>query len=283
MEPLFEDDERVLKIELIYAADQSLMRAMDLSEAISGMSTCLRMAGRFSSLDFEDVYISPLEEGSVRAVFRYVKRNRGRLIEATLTNTSGMILGTLILLPFQLIGQYGLPSLKNPNAEMMASVDKKALELCMNSEYRKAVTKVARPIDELNQKVTIKLDGESYEINCDNQYKFVNEDQEPILPDLRNGETATISGRITRINLDQNDLGLEYMGRKISIFPEDPEKAVGKEFHQFLETPEVTITGIVVRDSDFVPPKIKVLEIREYEPPQLSLLDESATESSTER
>jgi len=285
MEPqaLFIENESVLNIELIYDAEKSLMRAVDLSEAILGMSTCLRIAGRSASLDFEDVYVSPLEEGSIKAVFKFVKRDRRDLIVGTVSGTTSGILVILIVGSFQLIGQQGLAALKNPNAETMASVDKKVLELCMNSDYRKSVTKVARPINEVNQKVTIKVDSKSYEINCDNQYKFITEDEDPILPELRDDETVEIAGRLTRINLDQNDLGFEYKGRKLSIYPEDPDKAVGKEFHQFLENPVVTITGVVVRDSDFLVPKIKVLKMEEYKPAQISLLDEDASGSAKKK
>ncbi len=256
------------------------MRATELGDAIVGMATCLRITGRSATLDFEDIYVSPLEEGSIKTVFSFATKNKRELIVSTFGGAAGMVLGTLLLAPFQLIGQYGLAALKNPSAEVMTTVDKKILELCMNADYRKSVTKVAQPINEINQKVTIKVDNKGYEINCDNQYKFITEDEEPILPELHNGETVTITGRLTRINLDQNDLGFEYHGRKISISPEDSEKAVGKEFHQFLENPVVTIIGKVVRDDDFSIPKIRVFEMHEYESAQTSLLDNKASESA---
>jgi hypothetical protein len=287
MEPeaLFREDEVTLAIELIYDADKSLMRASDLGEAILGMTTCLRIAGRSAAFDFEDVYVSPLEEGSVKAVFRFVRRHKNTLIVGTVSGATGTLLSTLILAPFQLIGQYGLPALKQPSAEVMATVDKKVLEMCMNGDYRKGATKVARPINEVNQKVTIKVDSKSYEINCDNQYKFITEDEEPILPNLVDGETVTITGQLTRLSLDQNDLGFLYKGRRLSIKPQDRDKTVGTEFHQFFDKPKplVTITGQVYRDSFYVVPRIGVIIMVEFTPAQTNMFDGDASGSAVKK
>lgn len=270
---MFDYDSENLIFNLIYDADRSFMPAKDLGEAIIGMSTCLRIAGRVSLLDFEDIYIFPIEVGSVKTPFGYITKKDGKAI---IIGAAGGLASSLIFGSLSSIGQWGLAALKNPSGEILNKVDKKVLELCMNSDYRKSISKIAQPINEQNQKVTIKAGNKGYEITCENQYKFIHEDQEPILPELRNGETVTLKGQLTRMNMvPKNDLGFLYKGRTLSIFPNDPEKNVALEYHQFTPLPEVVVTGIVVRDTDYEVPKLKVIKMEAPKDLQQNLFEEN--------
>lgn len=279
MEPkaLFDLKDDTTPLELIYAANLNKMSAKDLGEAIVGMSTILKIAGRAAGIDFEDVYVYPIQEGSVKTLLIYIKRNKNKLI----ADVGVVVVGTIILNSFDLIGQLGLTMLKKPDAHILTMVDKQILELCMNAEYRKSVTKVARPLNLENKKVTIKVAQDSYDITCETQYKFITEDEEPILPELRNGQIASLTGSLTRMNMRNNDLGFEYHGRTLSIFPNDHKKNVATEYHQFTPLPLVTVTGEVVRESDFVVPKLKVIKMDEAKNEQTRMFDNNASDSAS--
>jgi hypothetical protein len=271
LEALFDMADDKTPLELIYAANINKMPAKDLGEAIIGMTMILKIAGRAAAIDFEDVYVYPIQEGSVKTLLVYVKRNKNKLI----AEVGVLVVGAMILNSFDLIGKFGIAALKNPEAEVMTTVDKKVLELCMNADYRKSVSKIARPVNEENERVTIKVSKDSYEITRENQYKFITEDEEPILPELRNGETVNLVGRLTRMNMENNDLGFDYHGRKLSIYPSDPEKHVAIEYHEFTPMPLVVVTGIVTRNSDYEAPRLKVIKMDEFKPTQENLFEES--------
>ena len=279
-EALFKIEEDDKPFEMVYDADRSLMPANYLGDAILGMSTVLKIAGRSMKVDFEDVYVYPVKEGSVKTLFVFVKRTRGK---QEFTPLGATVVGGLIVLSFQFIGEYGIAALKNPSAEIMAKVDKQVLELCMNADYRKSVTKIARPIGDENQNVKIKVDSKGYEIDCNNQYKFIDDEEEPILPDLKNGEKVSLPGTLTRMNLVNNDMGFNYEGNALSIIPNDPKKSVAEEYHQFLPIPRVIVTGIVTRDTYVEMPKIKVISIVEANSTQTSFLDGDASDSATKK
>jgi len=276
---LLKIEEKSSLIELIYDADKSLMPGDDLGEAIVGMTTCLKIAGRAALIDFSGVYVYPIEEGSIKTTFAYIKDNHEKVI----VDVGGNVVGGLILGAFGLIGTYGLATLKNPSGEVLAGVDKKVIEMCMNRDFRKSVSKIAQPLNEVNQKATIKFGSKGYEITCDNQYKFINDDQEKILPELKNGEQVSLIGRLTRMNMvPKNDLGFEYKGRVLSVAPMDDEKNVADEYHQYTPLPQVRIVGIVVRATEYEAPSLRVIRMEDVKDDQLEMFedDSKATSSS---
>jgi hypothetical protein len=265
---LFDTEERFSPVELIYDADRSLMPAKDLGEAIVGMSIALKIAGRVSLLDFEDVFIYPVQEGSVKSYFVYIKKNKNLII----TQINIIVVSQVLISSLNLIGHFGLSAFKNPSTEVISGIDKKVLSLCMNADFRKSIVKIAKPINEINQKVTIKIINKSYEITCDNQYKFLLEEDDPILPELKNGEEVSLVGKLTRMNMvPNNDLGFDYKGRILSLTPRDEDKNVATEYHQFTPLPRVVVSGIVVRKSDFEVPRIKVISMNEVNNNQINI------------
>lgn len=278
---MFDDNEDKLIFELIYEGDKSLMSAKDLGEAIIGMSTCIAIAGRDAKLDFESVYIFPIETGSIRTLFTFTRREKNEIKIQTVSAVLGGTVTAAFIGAFSLIGQYGLPALKAPSGDILENVNKKAIELCTNAEFRRSVPKIARPISEINQRVTLKVQNNSYEINCDNQYKFIAEDEEPILPELKNGETVSLPGSLTRMNMKNNDLGFDYHNKTLALTPIDPDKNVAVEYHQYTPLPKVIVTGVVVRESEFETPKIKVIRIEEFKSTQTNLFDDTRSESAS--
>lgn len=266
---LFDNFENNLPLELTYTAKDNQMSASDLGEAIIGMSTMMRITGISAGLEFEDVFIYTVEPGSVKTLFVLVKRTRSGKKE--LTNLGGTVIGGLIILTLQLIAEQGITLLKNPDSEILKTAEKRVLELCMNSLYRDSVGKIAKPLNEENEKVIVKSGDVSCEITRQSKYKFIDEGKELILPELRDGETYRLAGTLTRMNMKNNDLGFEYHGRTLSIFPADPEKHVANEFYQFLPTPEVIVTGAVVRRSYYEVPKIKVQVMEQFKVEQKML------------
>lgn len=265
---LFKIEDNTSQIELIYDANRSLMPAKQLGEAIVGMSNCLRIVGRTSRLEFSDVYVYPLEEGSVKTILVYLKKNKTSIVlgigfTVTLLNDS-----------LQLIDRFGSSAFKSPSADMLQGVDRRVAYICANTEFRRSLEKVAQPINEANQKVTIKYSNKTFEINCDNQYKFLLEEQIKIFPELINGKTVELVGRLTRMNMvPNNDLGFEYKGRRLSLTPLEEEKDVATEYHQFTPLPQVKVTGVVVRSSEFELPSIKVIRMDEVTVNQIVMFD----------
>lgn len=259
---LFSTDMNAFVTELTYDADKSRMPSEELANAILGMTTILKIAGRGAALDFDDVYLTPFEEGSITTPFRFIKKNGDQIM----VNATGNVVSTIILGSFTLIGTYGLHSLTSPKADMFKGINPKIVNVCLNAKYRDAVDKVAKPVSEINQKVTIKIGKEgNYEINCENQVKFLKSETE-ILPDLKNGMEVSLPGRLTRLNLDPyNDLGFEYKSKRLSLTPLDENESIVK-YHDFLPTPYVTVHGIVDRVSMYDVPTIKVTDMKVTQP-----------------
>jgi hypothetical protein len=278
---MFEDTEHEIIFELIYDADKSIMPAKDVSEAIAGMATAMAITGRITKFDFESIYVFPPEHGSYKLKFAFSKKEQRIVYLAVAAGALSNVISTVFINALSLFGEYTITAFKHPNGDMVANVQKEVVELCNSNEFRKSVTKFASPISEYNQKLTVRADGKTYEIDCNNQYKFIQEEDETILPDLHDGQQYTLHGKLTRMNLESNDMGFLYMGRKLSILPADPEKRVGKEFNQFLENPDVLITGVVVRNSYTVVPIIRVLNMVQFVPPaQVDMFSSEGTISA---
>lgn len=256
------------KIFLIYQANENSMPADEFGKAIVGFESCLREAAKIGLLYHEGIFIEPIEVGSVRSVFKYVKKNPLAVVVAI------DLVVNLFNNSFQLIDRFGADSFKNPHKEILEQVtDKKILELCRSFEFRNGLQKVAEPVSDLNQEAEIIIGENNLKITCKNKYQFyVNKEDSPVLPNLVNGEEVFISGEITRINKRLNDIGFLYDGYTLNISPIDKEKSVAL-FHEFLDTDKASVRGIVIRDSEFQVPKIKVLDIEKYNNPQASLLD----------
>ncbi len=253
---LFTIESSPSEILLVYDAEKSSMPARDLGKAIIGLELCLSEVARTSLLFYEDIYIEPIEQGSIKTKLVFIKKNPFTIIVgidlvANLFNNS-----------FQLIDRFGANSFKNPQKEILEQIsDRRILDLCRNFNFRDGLQQIAQPINELNQKAEIIISNKTLRITCDNKYQFyVDKQDEPILTELRNGEEVTIEGEITRINKKLNDLGFIYKGHTLNVSPLDKENSTSK-FHEYLEQDKVKLRGIVIRDSDYEVPKIKVIEI----------------------
>lgn len=263
---LFEIETSSSEILLIYSATNSAMPARELGEAIIGLEACLKEVAKISALYYEGIYIEPIETGSIKTKLVYIKKHPwvvvvGIDLVANLFNNS-----------FQLIDRFGANSFKNPQKEVLEAIaDKRVLDLCRSFEFRNGLQKVAQPLSEENQKVQIAISDKTLEITCENKYHFyVDQQDEPILPELKNGEEVTIDGEITRINKKLNDLGFIFKGYTLNVSPLDKEKNTTK-FHGYLELDKVRLKGIVIRNSEYEVPKIKVMEISSIENPQQKL------------
>lgn len=258
---------------LIYSADNSTMPAKDFGQAMLGFETCLREIAKFSGLYQEGIYVEPVEFGSLKTKFHYIRKNPWVIVVGL------DIIVNLLNNSVQLIDKFGASNFKNPQKEILEQIsDKKVLDLCRSYEYRSGLQKIAQPLNETNQKVQIVIGNEKTEINCENKYQYyVDKENEPILPELINGDEVTINGEITRINKKVNDLGFIYNGYTIGVSPLDKERSTSN-FHEYLEMDRVELTGIVIRNSDFQVPKIKVIAIKQEEDDQLNLKLEADSE-----
>ncbi len=263
---LFQVDPSSSEIFLVYSAEKSAMPAKELGEAIIGLETCLKEAAKIGMLAYDNIYVLPIENGSVRTKLIYVQKHPWQTVERI------SYVATIIVSAFVIIDRFGSNSLKNPTKELLDAIsDKKVFELCRSYDFRKGAEKMARPVSEYNEHAEIVIGDKSFKITCDNKYQFyVDKQEDPILPELRNGEEVVIDGEITRINKKLNDLGFIYKGYTLNVSPLDKEKSTTK-FHEYLEMEKVQLRGIVIRNSDYEVPKIKVVDIESYKEPQQKL------------
>lgn len=264
---MFETRSLTGEIDLIYFANQSVMPAKFMGEAIIGLDTCLRECAKVGKLNYDAIYIEPLEIGSIKTTLKYIRKHPFEVIVGL-----GVVAG-LLNDSFQIIDRYGASNLRNPTVEVLHEIkDARVLDLCTNFDFRKGLNKIAEPLDELNQKAHIVIGEKTMEINCENKYKFyIDKETEEILPELVNGSTVTLFGEITRINKKANDLGFSYKGYSMNVSPLEKEKST-KEFHEYLELDEVKLQGVVFRDNNYQVPRLKVISITPATSQQLSTL-----------
>ncbi len=252
---------------MIYFVDQTGIKASDLGEAILGLSQCLKEAANLANLDFDDVFILPIERGSVKTVFIFIQNQRGRRAWDVVIGLG--VVFALVNDGMSVIEKFGANAVRNQEQAVIQTIlDPRVIKLCQSSSFRDGAKDVVQPLSEINQKVTIKYGEKSFEINCDNKYQFYESDEQEILPELIDGEEVTLNGEITRINNTTNDLGFVYKGKSLSVSPSDGEKSIA-DYHQFLTVDEVTVQGIVSRSSKYETPKIKITEIHSLEQDQL--------------
>lgn len=263
---LFNVEATPSEILLIYSANNNAMPAKELGEAIIGLEACLKEVAKIGALYYEGIYIEPIEIGSIKTRLAYIKKIPFKIIVEI------GIVAALFNDSFQVIDRFGANNLKNPSKEILEQInDKRVLDLCRSFEFRNGLQKIAQPLNEENNKAQIIISDKTLQITCENKYHFyVDKQEEPILPELINGEEVTIEGEITRINKKLNDLGFIYKSYTLNVSPLDKEKSTAK-FHEYLEMDRVKLTGIVIRDSEYEVPKIKVINITPIENPQQKL------------
>lgn len=260
---LFETTSSSSEISLIYHAQNSTMPANEFGEAIIGLEVCLKEAAKIGTLYYEDIYIAPIELGSIKTKLAYIRQHPFQVIigigvVAALFNDS-----------FQLIDRFSANNFKNPSKEILERItDRRVLDLCRSFDFRSGLQKIAQPLNEENQKVQLIISDKSMQITCENKFQFyVDKQEEPVLPEFKNGEEITIGGEITRINKKLNDLGFLYKGYTLNVSPLDKEKHTTK-FHEYLEMDKVKLRGIIIRDNEYEVPKIKVIDIAPIEDSQ---------------
>lgn len=245
------------------------MKASELGEAILGMSQCLKEAGHLALLDFDDIFVLPIERGSVKTIFIFIRNQQG-ISKWDMVVGLGVVFA-LVNDGFSIIERFGANQVRQQNTEVIQAItDDRVLKLCQSSSFRNGAKEVAQPLSEINEKVTIKYGKESFEINCDNKYQFYETDEQEILPELIDGQEVTLHGEITRINKKTNDLGFVYKGKALSVSPIESDKNIA-DYHDLLTSDEVVVNGIVSRSSKYETPKIKIVDIHSNEENQLPL------------
>lgn len=248
------------QIELIYSVEQGAISATDLAEAILGMNQCLKETAHLALIDFDDVFVLPIEKGSVKTLFVFV-RNVTKVKPWQLVVGLSVVF-SLINDGFDLIQKFGVMKVKEQTIEVTQSIsDPRLLKLCQSALFREGARKVAQPLNEVNQRVTIKYGEKSFVVDCENKASFYESDLEVILPELIDGENVELHGEITRINKKTNDLGFLYKEKALSVSPIDSEEEIA-DYHLLLKAEEVIVKGIVFRQNMYQTPKIKFIEIK---------------------
>lgn len=246
-------------LELVYSTGDG-MEAEELGRAILGMKICLEEAAKiYGSKDF-NIIVLPIEKGSVKTLFIFVRKNHWKMIIAA------DIIINLMNNSLDLIQQYGVNKSYYQPKEVIDNVQNlKILDLCRNRNFIKGSQEITHPLEESVQKLQIKYNGQSFEINCENRQKFFEEiEEDPILPELENGTEVQLFGEIIRINKESNDLGFRYKDRTLKgiLFKNEEDITI---YHDLIKENQVRLKGVVVRESMFKTPQIKIISIDKIE------------------
>ncbi|MBP9819113.1 hypothetical protein KBC79_00020 [Candidatus Woesebacteria bacterium] len=266
---LFVNQNTSSKVFLTYFTPDSAIKADDLGQAIIGMRQCLRKAAIEAHLDFDDVFVLPVEEGSVKTIFIFIKNEINQVKKDKITVFTVVvgidIVANLLVNSLQLIKEFGADQVKHPNSEIAQAVsDPRVLSLCQDVNFRKGAQDIASPLSEVNKKAKITVSDKEFTIECDQKYQFYENDNEKILPELVDGTVVTLKGEVTRINKKYNDIGFSYNGKTISVVPENTDESV-VEFHEALKKDEIYLTGRVQRSSEYEAPKIILHSVSDVE------------------
>lgn len=260
-------DEKTDDIVLLkYSAEKNRLIASDVGNAILGMNLCLREIANISSFQYEEICVLPLEKGSLKIKFIFVDLNWKAIVRIG-------IVADILVNSFLLSEKFGLSNLKSPSAQILEAVtDPRILDVCQSGNFRKGANKIVSPLAEDNKKLSIEVSNKSIEIKCEDKDKFLIDDEQ-ILPQLVDGKEVEIKGELTRINKINNDLGINYKNHQLSVLPLKNQSAAN--FHNFLVAKEVTIKGIVRRNSYYENPRIIILSIEEVNNPQADIFEKN--------
>ena len=241
-------------IEMIYPPDNG-MNAKEIGEAILGMQVCLDEVAKILKIDDLEVIIFPVQHGSFKTIFAYVKK--GVIVLGGIGNMFAFLNGG-----FDLIDRFGANEVNNTTNSVVNVINNPNLvELCKSKNFIYGAQKVVAPLRESVNKVQIKYDDNSFEINCENKDKFFEElGDEYLFPELVDGQNTTIAGEITRINKESSDLGFKYKGRILKGKPLNKEISIST-FHEFLDENQVLLTAQIKRSSAFELPELKIIGI----------------------
>lgn len=261
---IIQDSQDSPEITLTYSGEKGFILARDLGKAILGMELCLKAAADTCNLDYEYIVVKPIEKGSVKTIFLFVKKNKEAihvLASVATILTSGIIL----------MDRFGSNSFKSPTTEILEAIkDRRVLELCQSNQFRKGAQEIVSPLGEENEIVEINISNQSVSIKCDRKDKFLMKEDEQILPDLKDGDEVSLKGEITRINKTSNDLGFQYQGYNLILRPLEKEQS-SADFHNFLAEKEIVLTGKIIRSSLYETPRILVISMKKVDISQTKL------------
>ena len=258
-------------IELVYSSDVG-MKALDVAEAIRGMQAMLKEAGALEGLKDFEVFVYPIEQGSQKIIFKYVKKTGAVIVY--IGGVFGFFTGGL-----DLIERFGAnTAYHQPQEVINAASNAKILELCKNKNFIEGSKKIVEPISsEVKVSVRYKDTNQEVEITCDSKEKFeetLSENEDMILPDWQNGAPVSIVGELTRINKGYNDIGFKYKDMTLVVKPLSPEEKVSA-YHALLDEEQVFLQGIVIRNSYFEKPEIKFERLEKFRE-SISLVNEES-------
>lgn len=234
----------------------------------------LWMAGKYIGSALEEVAKNDFKDVSFKEIFK--KAFRGIIDVIKLSKH----LGTLSKKRFENVSfaeNNEMIKITNDNGEELW-ITSDVLELYSNcpSSIFNTLTKIVE--EERKLKIGVNTNELVYEETITTNYKYIfsktDDDDEIVLPELRDGEYVEIDGHITRGNEKSNTIGFLYKGHIITCFPEQGniKKHRSNLFSNCL------LKGFVDRlDKDGnnkeKRPRIKFIEIQNLEKPQANLFE----------
>jgi len=250
-------------IELVYSSNRG-MESEEIADAIIGMKALLKEAGNIHGFKNFDVYVFPIEKGSQKLIFKFIKKNAGyAVITALLT------LPSTLNDSFELIEKFGANKAHHQPIDVIsAAANTKALELCQSTDALNGLQKVTAPVSkEIKVSVRYKDSDQEVEVTCESKQKFQQpldeSTREMILPDWEDLRQVAIVGEITRINKEYKDIGFKYKNLTLKATPLNKDILVSS-FHALLDEDQVYLKGLISRDSYYDKPEIKFQELTTF-------------------
>lgn len=164
------------------------------------------------------------------------------------------------------VKSFGANRVFNLEKEVVSEItNPEVLALCSNWKFLEDIKNTTSLLCLDSEKVTFSFGNREVSVNKAKQAYFSQKIKtKRILPEMENGETVELTGEITRINKEYNDIGLRIRNRILRCLLPDKEKEIA-QFHNYINESEVLLRGMVERKSYQETPKIKIISIEKIE------------------
>lgn len=164
------------------------------------------------------------------------------------------------------IRDFGANRVFNLEKEIVSEISNpEVLALCSNWKFLENIKNAISLLCLDSEKATFSFGNRKVSIDKSKQVYFSQKIKtKRVLPEMENGETVELTGEITRINKEYNDIGLRIRNRILRCLLPDKEKEIA-QFHNYINESEVLLRGMVERRSYQETPKIKIISIEKVE------------------
>ncbi|MBT6753995.1 hypothetical protein HOB25_03340 [bacterium] len=249
-------------IELVYSTSEGV-DAKELAEVILGMRICLKECAKIAKAKNFQILVFPGYDKGLFLKFKFkgITRNKTSLIVKIITDS------------LETIGEFGIDKVFNLRKEVISKVaNPRVLAACNNPKFLDGIQKILTPLERAESKFLLAYGNKKLRIQRSKRAKFFETIQKKeVFPEMKNGEVIELTGEITRINKEYNDIGLRTQDRILRCLLPDKNREIS-QFHDFIQESSVLLEGIVERKDLIETPKVKIVSIQKIDTGQQTKL-----------